>query len=223
MNQSGLTLSSTPGVGLDLIASRTRRMTQRITSRHSTSERSTSKRGELNQFFAEVEKRAYGMAVVSVKNPDDALDIVQDVMLTLAQKYAHKPPEEWRPLFYRILKNRITDWHRANQSRRKVFGWLSLGSNQEDIDDGAVDPIEMAKGPATAEPDRQQSNTILRQKIGEAVGQLPLRQQQAFMFRAWEGMDVKETARAMGISSGSVKTHFSRAVHALRAQFGDQL
>ncbi|MEM7097243.1 MAG: RNA polymerase sigma factor [Pseudomonadota bacterium] len=182
-----------------------------------------SQRSELNQFFAEVEKRAYGMALVSVKNPDDALDIVQDVMMTLVRKYAHKPSSEWRPLFYRILKNRITDWHRSNQSRNKVFGWLSFGFSDKEDKNDYVDPIEMTPGSRQEEPDHQRNSSELREKISGAVGRLPLRQQQAFMLRAWEGMDVKETARAMGCSSGSVKTHFSRAVHALRAELGDQL
>ena len=172
---------------------------------------------QLNQFLADVEKRAYSMALMAVKNPDDALDIVQDVMLTLAQKYAHKPADQWRPLFYRMLKNRITDFHRGGVLRRKLFAWRSAGQSEEEY----ADPIESAIGPEQQQPDKMQSNETLRQRISAAVSALPERQRQAFVLRAWEGMDVAETASAMGCSSGSVKTHFSRAVRALRDVLGD--
>ena len=172
---------------------------------------------ELNQFLAEVEKRAYAMALVSVKNPEDALDIVQDVMIALARKYADKPADQWRPLFFRMLKNRITDFHRGSSVRQRLFGWLPKSSDDED----QVDPIEATPGPSQQQPENAQDSQALRQRISAAVGLLPQRQQQAFMLRAWEGMDVAETAKIMGCSSGSVKTHFSRAIHALRETLGD--
>ena len=167
---------------------------------------------ELNEFLASVEKRAYSMAMVAVKNQDDALDIVEDVMMTLAKKYAGKPASEWRPLFYRILRNRITDFHRGSSVRRRLFGWLSQDREHPD-----EDPLEQVPGMEQLNPDRQLEMDGARDKIAEAVGELPERQQQAFMLRAWEGLDVKATARAMGCGEGSVKTHYSRAVHALRS------
>ncbi len=168
---------------------------------------------ELNQFLAEVEKRAYAMAMVAVKNQDDALDIVQDVMMTLARKYAHKPAAEWRPLFFRILRNRITDFHRSRGVRRRIMGWFGAADTAADSD---ADPLDAVAGPQSTQPDRQYVLDGARHDIVEAVGRLPDRQQQAFMLRAWEGLDVKATAAAMGCGEGSVKTHYSRAVHALR-------
>ena len=162
----------------------------------------------LNRFLAEVEKRAFAMAMVTIRNQDDALDVVQDAMLTLARKYAHKPEAEWRPLFFRILKNRITDHHRGQGVRRKIFTWFS--SADED------DPIDQASGPVSATPEHALEQFRHRSDVATALAQLPPRQREAFMLRAWEGMDVKETAAAMGVTSGSVKTHYSRAVHALR-------
>ncbi len=171
---------------------------------------------ELNEFLASVEKRAYSMAMMAVKNQDDALDIVQDVMMILAKKYAGKPAGEWRPLFYRILRNRITDFHRGTSVRRRLFGWLSPNSEQPD-----ENPLEQVPGLEHLNPDRQVEMDGARDKIANAVSQLPERQQQAFMLRAWEGFDVKATARAMGCGEGSVKTHYSRAVHALRSALED--
>lgn len=87
------------------------------------------------------------MARAAVKNSDDSLDIVQDAMFTLARKYAHKPETQWRPLFHRILQNRITDWHRRNLVRKRLFVSPS-GITDED----AFDPLDSATGPATNEP-----------------------------------------------------------------------
>ncbi len=167
---------------------------------------------ELNQFLASVEKRAYAMAVTSVKEREDALDIVQDVMMTLARKYARKPSDQWPPLFFRILNNRITDYHRSRNLRRRFFGWLDT------TDNAGEDPFDQVPGPQTNDPDRRNAIDGATDELQRALAQLPLRQQQAFMLRAWEGLDVKATAQAMGCSDGSVKTHYSRAVHTLRTR-----
>ena len=173
---------------------------------------------ELNQFLSRVEKRAYGMAVMAVKNPDDALDIVQDVMLTLARKYAGKPSEELAPLFYRMLRNRIVDFQRSQNVRRRVFGWFSRG----DDDNGAgTDPVDTAPARATDEPDAQRNLGQSVSALDTALAELPARQREAFLLRAWEGLDVAATARAMGVSTGSVKTHYARAVQALRDKVED--
>ena len=171
---------------------------------------------ELNQFLMEVEKRAYAMAMVSVKNREDALDIVQDVMMTLARKYANKPAGEWPPLFFRMLKNRITDHHRSGSIKRRIFGWFGEDSDDE---------IDAVPGPKSTSPDFQQEQAGMRDKIIEALGQLPDRQREAFVMRIWEGLNVKDTALAMGCSEGSVKTHLSRATASLRTllpEFGGE-
>ncbi len=168
-----------------------------------------------DQFLASVEQKAYVMALVSVKNEDDALDIVQDAMFTLVRKYNKKPPNEWAPLFYRILQNRINDFHRRNTVRNKVFSWFQRS------DDTDADPVASFAAPPHYNPEQQQTFQDTASELEKALSELPPRQQQAFMLRAWEGLDVRETARCMGCSTGSVKTHYSRAVHALRQQLDD--
>ena len=152
------------------------------------------------------------MAQIAVKDTEEALDIVQDAMLTLARKYAGKPATEWPPLFYRILKNRITDTHRRNTVRRKVFAWLAPASEDEDT----LDPIENLPGRDADMPDVRRALDGAGDALSEAIGNLPDRQRQAFMLRVWEGLNVAETSIAMKCSQGSVKTHYSRAVHRLR-------
>jgi len=152
------------------------------------------------------------MARLATSDDEDALDIVQDAMFSFVRSYGRKEPAQWPPLFHRVLQSRITDWYRRTSLRNRFRGWLG-----RDDPDGEERNLleEVADGPA-AEPVTQ----LLRNEAGRAIEQalatLPLRQRQAFLLRAWEGLDVAATAQAMGCSEGSVKTHYFRAVHALR-------
>jgi RNA polymerase sigma-70 factor, ECF subfamily len=171
----------------------------------------------LNQFLAGVELKAFKIAQTALRHEDDALDAVQDAMLQLARAYSERPAQEWKPLFYRILENRIRDMQRRRTVRGRVISWLPF---RGDEDDDEPDPIAQAP---SLEP-----QPVKRLELDEAVGALekalaalPRRQQQAFLLRALEGLDVAATAAAMGCSEGSVKTHYFRAMQALRAQLGD--
>lgn len=167
-------------------------------------------RNALDQFLAEVERPAYRMAEVSTRNPDDALDIVQDAMIKLVEKYSAKPAAEWKPLFYAILHSRITDYHRRRTLTGRLFSWL--GSDEEDstIEQSASDhgPLEQLTGELTLE------------KLTAALKNLPTRQQQVFMLRTWQGFSVAETAGILKCSEGTVKTHLSRATEALMKSVG---
>lgn len=164
----------------------------------------------IEQFLAQVEKKAYRMAEIATKNPSDALDIVQDAMIKLVEKYSHKPAAEWRPLFYRILQSRITDYFRRRQLQQKIFFWKSTYHEDGEHDD----QISLASDHVT--PERELSGRRNIELVINGLKQLPHRQQQCFMLRSWEGLSVKETAKAMGCSEGSVKTHYSRAKEALK-------
>jgi len=154
------------------------------------------------------------MAELATGNRDDALDLVQDAMLGLVRKYGDRSQEEWGALFYRILQSRIRDWYRRGRVRKRLFGWLAHSADTED----AGDPLQVAADPVDNDPAGTLGNRIAIEQLEQALGQLPLRQQQAFLLRSWEGLDTAATALAMGCSEGSVKTHYSRAVHCLRAQ-----
>ena len=171
----------------------------------------------LNQFLASVELRAFKIAQAGLRHEDDALDAVQDAMLQLARAYADRPAEEWKPLFYRILENRIRDMQRRRTVRGRVIAWLPhRGEGEED----EPDPIAQAPSPEPQPVKRLELDEAMG-ALEKALGGLPRRQQQAFLLRTLEGMDVAETATAMGCSQGSVKTHYFRAVQALRAQLGE--
>lgn len=172
---------------------------------------------ELNRFLAEVEKRALRIAEISVRDRDEALDLVQDAMIKLARKYADRSIDEWTPLFYRILQNRVRDWHRRQAVRNRVMVWFGRSGN-EDNDYDAVATAPDSKGRT---PDEQLQSHEAMQGLEVALCELPARQREAFMLRTFEGLDVAGTATAMGCSAGSVKTHYFRAVHSLRESLGE--
>jgi RNA polymerase sigma-70 factor (ECF subfamily) len=171
----------------------------------------------LNQFLAGVELKAFKMAQAALRHEDDALDAVQDAMLQLVRAYADRPAEQWKPLFYRILENRIRDMQRRRTVRGRVIAWLPF---RGDADDDEPDPIAQAPSPEPQPPRRLELDQAVA-ALEKALGELPGRQRQAFLLRALEGLDVAETAAAMGCSQGSVKTHYFRALQALRAQLGE--
>lgn len=165
---------------------------------------------ELNRFLSEVEARAYRFAVMGVGDPDEALDVVQDAMINLVRRYSKRPTEEWRPLFYRILSNRIRDFHRRRRVRDSVLRYFG-GQHGEQ-----PDPVAAAADPARNGPEDEVARADAMDALERALAELPTRQREAFMLRNFEGLDVAETAAAMRCSDGSVKTHYSRATHRLR-------
>jgi RNA polymerase sigma-70 factor (ECF subfamily) len=173
---------------------------------------------ELDKFLAEVERRAFRMAQIALRDPDDALDVVQDAMLKLARNYGARPSAEWRPLFFRILQNGVRDLQRRRTVRKRFMTWLP--GPKEDPDNEAQDPLDNVADATPSAPDRLMLDQAM-QKLEASLRELPARQREAFMLRNFEGFDVAETASAMGCSEGSVKTHYSRAVHTLREQLGE--
>ena len=167
----------------------------------------------LDEFLAGVERRAVVIAEMATRNREDALDLVQDAMLSFVHGYAAHDPAEWAPLFHRVLQNRIRDWHRRQQVRNRGRVGFSIIEDEDE-----PDPIQTAGDPAGRTPEESVALAAATDAMLEAVAALPRRQQQAFLLRTWEGLDVAETAKAMGCSEGSVKTHLSRALHSLRAK-----
>ena len=175
---------------------------------------------ELDAFLADVERRAYKTAWFAVHNEENALDIVQDAMLKLAESYGDRPPAELPALFQRILQNTIRDFYRRSKVRNL---WTTLfsalgGANPDDSEESDLDRIERLRDPNSEQ--QEQPDTALEQRrtleiLENELAKLPARQREAFLMRYWEGLDTAETAEAMGCSQGSVKTHCSRATQAL--------
>ena len=172
---------------------------------------------ELSEFLKSVEKRAFKRSVYHVRKEEAALDIVQDSMMKLAEHYGHKPVEELPMLFQRILSNCTLDWFRRQKTQNALFS--NMGDFESSAEDGDFDLLETLQVSSSftqtesAETQTERAQTL--REIEVEIQQLPARQREAFLMRYWEEMDVAETATAMGCSQGSVKTHCSRAVHAL--------
>ena len=180
-------------------------------------ENTLASRKELSDFLASVERRAFKQCVYAVQDEEAALDIVQDSMMKLAEKYSERPPAEIPLLFQRILQNGIRDHFRRSKVRSTwttLLSNLGLGGEDDDADPLETLDIEESGNVPASPADRLEQSQVMA-AIEEAVRGLPDRQREAFMLRYWEELDVSETARVMGCSEGSVKTHCSRATHAL--------
>ena len=172
---------------------------------------------ELSDFLAASERRAFKQAMFAVRNEETALDIVQDSMMKLAEKYGDRPAEEFPMLFQRIIQNTIRDYYRRSKVRSLWTTLLSsFSSEDEDYDPLETLVVESESyTPNTPHGELEQSQVL--EIIEKEIKLLPARQREAFLMRYWEDMDVAETASAMGCSEGSVKTHCSRATHTLAA------
>jgi RNA polymerase sigma-70 factor, ECF subfamily len=150
---------------------------------------------ELSDFLKSVEKRAFKRTVYAVRDDDAALDIVQDAMIRLAEKYVERRQK---------VRNAV------------VRNFSHFESADADADFDLLETLESVEGSTAGE---SASDAVSRAQIlliiDTEVADLPARQREAFLLRYWEELDVAETAAVMGCSEGSVKTHCSRAVHAL--------
>jgi RNA polymerase sigma-70 factor, ECF subfamily len=173
---------------------------------------------ELSDFLRCIEQRAFKQAVYAVRDDDAALDIVQDAMIKLAEKYGDRPAAELPLVFTRILQNRIHDWFRRQKVRNTwVTLFSSMGKKNDENDD--FDPLESLSAPDDSEIHQDGAQTLERsqllQSLESEISKLPVRQREAFLMRYWDELSITETAKAMGCSEGSVKTHCSRATQSL--------
>jgi len=171
---------------------------------------------ELESFLRGVGPRAFRIARLALRDDQDALDALQEAMIKLVRRYGTRPAEQWAPLFYAILRNCVRDLQRSRQSRNSLLAWFSRQTLL-----GKKEPGEPETTQTVAEPLRELESDERLAQLQSAIAELPARQQQAFLLRNIEELDVSDTAIAMGCSEGSVKTHYSRAVHALREKLGD--
>lgn len=166
---------------------------------------------KMQNFLADIEGRAFRIAQFATHNRDDALELVQESMLKLVQKYTGHAAHEWSALFYSILQSRIRDWHRRQSVRNRFRHWFSLDENED-----ADDQLEQLPAAEACDPAIQLSNEQFMEQLKQELGALPYRQQQVFLLRMWEGLDIAQTAAVMQCSESSVKTHHARALDKLR-------
>ena len=176
-------------------------------------------RQEMSDFLASIERRAYKQALFATRDDEVALDVVQDAMLRIAERYPDKPPAELPLLFSRILQNIITDHFRRQKVRNTWTTLLSSLGSDDDDEGGERDILESISAEEGTEQASSAQDQVEREQnvnlIEQEIKKLPTRQREAFLMRYWEDMDVAETAATMGCSEGSVKTHCSRATHTL--------
>jgi RNA polymerase sigma-70 factor (ECF subfamily) len=165
---------------------------------------------QLDLFLRKHQQQAFAIAVVSVKQEADALDVVQETMMAFVNSYRNKPSNEWRPLFYRVLQNKINDHHRKQKS------WLRHFFSSKEQNDLAAEQASETPSPLAMVDNQQQGNEMIK-----IIQGLPSKQQQVVLYRHWQELSVEETAQVMQISTGSVKTHLHRATQKIKTILGN--
>lgn len=175
----------------------------------------------LDGFFASAEQRAFQLARYALRDREAALDAVQDSMLKMVERYAHKPSTEWPALFFTIVQHRVTDMQRFRRVRERLHKVASLFGGERD--EPAEDLVEAVADTAhAANPEQVLVSRRQRVAIDCAVGQLPERQRQVFLLREGQELSVKETAQVLGCTEGTVKQHHFRALQALRRLLAEE-
>jgi len=176
---------------------------------------------DLSGFFASVEQKAYRIAMYALRDDETALDVVQDAMLKLVEKYRDRPHPDWAPLFFTILNNRITDVRRWRMLREVGGKLVSLFKTRDDDED--LDLLDSGVGTEidSRQPEQEALGSQIRNHLDQALSRLSERQRQVFLLREWQGFNVKETAKILGCSEGSVKQHHFRAMQALRSDLAE--
>ena len=164
---------------------------------------------DLDGFLAAVERRAFRVAELALGHREDALECVQEALLRFL-RYRDRPADEWTPLFWSVLRSQVNDRHRRNAMRRRLLSWVGRADDE-------ADPLEAVPDPGL-DPSGEHVREHRWRALGQALRQLPRRQRECFLLRELQGLSVADTARAMGCSEGSVKTHLSRALAALRVR-----
>lgn len=169
----------------------------------------------MQAFLAGIEGRAFRIALFATGNRDEALEVVQEAMMKLAQNYSGHRADEWKPLFYSILQTRIRDWQRRQTVRNRFRTWFAWNEEEEE------DALEQYPADDAGEPSKRLERDQFMTRLDRELGALPYRQQQVFLLRVWEGLDIAQTAEAMQCSESSVKTHQARALEKLQKQLED--
>ncbi len=168
---------------------------------------------KLDVFFRDCQKQAYSIAYISIKNKSDSLDVIQNTMIAFVKYYKSKPDDQWRPLFYKVLQNKINDHFRSTKRWFNLFA----PTNEDDFEEPMMDPQTINN----ESPTKSLENEEISSNVSQAISVLPERQRQAVIYRLWQGFSVKETADIMKVSQGSIKTHLSRALSNLKGQLGE--
>lgn len=172
----------------------------------------------IEQFLQQIERKAFKMAWMATKSEADALDLVQNAMMKLVECYADKEATDWKPLFYKILQNQIKNWYRRENISLKIFFW-----QKTEYDDEGDSPRDEFEDLSASTPEQKLEGEQLSLALLTELEQLPIKQQQCFLLRSWEGLSVKETANIMQCSEGTVKTHMSRASQKLWAHLKQEV
>ncbi len=160
------------------------------------------------QLFERHNRRAYALALGVVRNPDDALDVVQEGFIK-AHRYLPKfeGTSSFYTWLYRIVMNLAID-HLRKRKRAKQVDFNDALSHIEGEGAGEDSLLPRILG---ADPARSLMRREIREHISTALGQLSDNHRSVLMMREMEGLSYEEMATMMKCSKGTI---MSRLFHA---------
>ncbi|WDE08675.1 sigma-70 family RNA polymerase sigma factor [Thalassomonas viridans] len=170
----------------------------------------------LEAFLADIEKKAYHIAANATTTQADAQDLLQDSMIKLVVNYRDRPSNEWKPLFYSILKNKIRDRYRGLETSKNVF--CKHASVQ--IEEMQTCQGEHHYGASYGIPEEDLLTTQRHSAVVQYLKQLTQQERDCLILRCWEGFSVIQTANIMNCSKSCVKANYAKAIAKLKKLMG---
>lgn len=150
-------------------------------------------------------RRLYRVALSYLRNPDDAMDAVQETFVKAFENAARfNPASEVAPWLVRIVVNHSIDVYRKTKRR---------ATRVEALEDGDHDSRLTAEAPS---PETRAMGHQIGERIRRALDELPVTQRSVFVLRHYQGLSLEEIARTLDLSLGTVKSSLHRAVYRLR-------
>jgi len=148
------------------------------------------------------QKQVYNIAYGFIGNYEDAYDISQEVFIKVYRSLDKLRNGSALVLWLRrITVNTCTDYVRQQVSEETLDD-VSYLSNYYSSDNRSSDKL--------------METSELQKIISRAVNRLPIRQQKVFMLRHYDGLSLKDIAKTLNCSLGTVKAHLFRATRRLR-------
>ncbi len=180
----------------------------------------TSRANQVEKAIRSERRRLLEFIRSRVDIPEDAEDILQDVLVQLmASDSIAAPIEKFTSWLFTVARNRIVDWYRKRKP--EPISSLAAADTGDEGEDGAPFFLENALFDPSDNPDAAYFRERFWDALAEALEELPAEQRDAFVMHELEGRSFKEIAEATGVGVPTLLSRKRYAVAYLRVRLRD--